>query len=114
MGRMNKLGLLFILFSVSINASEVSEGHDPTKPLSWFKSEPVKKKVVRKRQHVPVLQAINCIEQSECYAVLDNKSLQQGDKVSGYTLLSIDANNVLISRSGKQWQLSLFSLDIKN
>lgn len=108
--------LLFVLLASSINASEISAGHDPTEPLSWLKPEPQQKKIVKKRQYFPSLQAINCngSGNADCYAVLDDKSMKQGEKISGYTLLSINDDNVFIGRAGKRWELSLFSQDIKH
>ncbi|GLR75800.1 type IV pilus, mannose-sensitive hemagglutinin D (MSHK) [Aliivibrio sifiae] len=111
---MKHLFLMVVLFSASISASEAVVGHDPTEPLSWFKPEPVKKKVIKKRQYFPSLQAISCNGESDCNAVLDDKSMNKGDKISGYTLLAINEESVSIGRSGKKWQLSLFSQDIKN
>jgi MSHA biogenesis protein MshK len=111
---MKNLFIVLLLFSVSSYASDATVGHDPTEPLSWLKPEPVKKKVLKKRQYFPELQAISCNGQSNCYAVLDDKSMTKGDKISGYTLLAINEESVSIGRSGKQWQLSLFSQDIKN
>ncbi|MGN2611208.1 hypothetical protein ACTFQ6_04605 [Aliivibrio fischeri] len=40
--------------------------------------------------------------------------MKRGDKVSGYTLLTIGEESVSIGRAGKQWQLSLFPQNIKN
>lgn len=111
---MKSVLLIFVLFSTSLWASDVVVGHDPTEPLSWLKPEPVKKKTVKKRQYLPSLQAISCNGESDCNAVLDDKSMRKGDKISGYTLLAINEESVSIGRSGKQWQLSLFSQDIKN
>ncbi|ACH67207.1 MULTISPECIES: hypothetical protein [Aliivibrio] len=108
--------LVFILMSLplSVSASEAVLGHDPTEPLSWSTPAPVQKKVIKKRQYFPSLQAINCNAESDCYAVLDDKSMKRGDKVSGYTLLTIGEESVSIGRAGKQWQLSLFPQNIKN
>lgn len=108
-------GLALILMSLPLiaSASEAELGHDPTEPLSWTKPVPVHKKTVKKRQYMPSLQAINCTSISDCYAVVDDKVLKKGDKVSGYTLLNINEESVSIGRSGKQWRLSLFQQDIK-
>jgi len=105
--------LVLALLSSTVEASEI--GQDPTKPLSWLQpSSPVKAKVVKKRQYFPSLQAITCNDSTECNAVLDNQAMIKGDKISGYVLLSINEESVLIGRSGKQWHLSLFLQDIKN
>lgn len=111
---MKNLFIVLLLFSVSSYASDTTVGHDPTEPLSWLKPEQVKKKTLKKRQYFPELQAISCNGQSNCYAVLDDKSMTKGDKISGYTLLAINEESVSIGRPGKQWQLFLFSQDIKN
>ena len=108
---------LLVLFSASINASDASDaamGHDPTEPLSWTKPAPIKKVVTKKRHYFPSLQAISCSGNNDCYAVLDDKSMKKGDKISGYTLLAVNEESVSIGRSGKKWQLSLFSQNIKN
>lgn len=111
---MKNVFLIFVLFSTSIFASDTTVGHDPTEPLSWLKPEIVKKKSVKKHQYFPSLQAISCNGQFDCNAVLNDKPMKKGDKISGYTLLAINEESVSIGRSGKQWKLSLFSQDIKN
>lgn len=106
--------ILLVLFSSFTFASDTIEGHDPTEPLSWTKPSPKKKVVTKKRQYFPSLQAISCSGTNDCYAVLDDKSMKKGDKISGYTLLAIGEESVSIGRFGKKWQLSLFSQNIKN
>ncbi|MDD9177565.1 MULTISPECIES: type IV pilus, mannose-sensitive hemagglutinin D (MSHK) [Aliivibrio] len=106
--------ILLALFSSFMFASDSIEGHDPTEPLSWTKPVAKKKVVTKKRHYFPSLQAISCSGTNDCYAVLDDKSMKKGDKVSGYTLLAIREDSVSIGRSGKTWQLSLFSQNIKN
>lgn len=105
---------LLVLFSTSINASDAVIEHDPTEPLSWMEPVQAKKVVTKKRQYFPSLQAISCSGNNDCYAVLDDKSMKKGDKISGYTLLAVNEESVSIGRSGKKWQLSLFSQNIKN
>lgn len=105
---------LLVLLSTSINASDAVIGHDPTEPLRWMKPVQAKKVVTKKRQYLPSLQAISCSGNNDCYAVLDDKSMKKGDKISGYTLLAVNEESVSIGRAGKKWQLSLFSQNIKN
>ncbi len=81
--------------------------HDPTEPFNWLKPMASKKSTVKKR--LPQLQAINCSDADHCYAVLDNQSVEKGDRVSGYILLSVNEESVSICRLGNKWQLSLFS-----
>lgn len=57
---MKNIFLVLLLFSASSYAPDATVGHDPTEPLSWLKPEPAKKKVVKKRQYFPSLQAISC------------------------------------------------------
>ncbi|WP_300176750.1 type IV pilus, mannose-sensitive hemagglutinin D (MSHK) [uncultured Aliivibrio sp.] len=114
---MKNMIFLLVLLSTSINASDVSDaviGHDPTEPLRWVKPVQAKKVVTKKRQYFPSLQAISCSGNNDCYAVLDDKSMKKGDKISGYTLLAVNEESVSIGRAGKKWQLSLFSQNIKN
>lgn len=111
---MKNMIFLLVLFSTSINASDAVIEHDPTEPLSWMEPVQAKKVVTKKRQYFPSLQAISCSGNNDCYAVLDDKSMKKGDKISGYTLLAVNEESVSIGRSGKKWQLSLFSQNIKN
>ncbi|MCP3698725.1 MAG: type IV pilus, mannose-sensitive hemagglutinin D (MSHK) [Aliivibrio sp.] len=106
--------ILLALFSSFTLASDSIEGHDPTEPLSWTKPVGKKKVVTKKRKYMPSLQAITCSGTEHCYAVLNDKPMKKGEKISGYTLLAIHEDSVSIGRSGKTWQLSLFSQNIKN
>jgi MSHA biogenesis protein MshK len=87
---------------------------DPTAPLGWAKPAVVKSKpkVVRKR--VPNLQSIVCDESEQnCRAILNGKVVTAGESVSGYRVNRIEPEVVTLSRSGKQWKLELFSLEVK-
>jgi MSHA biogenesis protein MshK len=87
---------------------------DPTAPLGWQQpaqqsSKPVKEKRVR----LPTVQSIVCSDNSDCHAVLNNRVVSGGDKVSGYRITEITPQGVRVTRAGREWTLSLFSLSIK-
>jgi len=45
--------------------------------------------------------------------VLNNQVALVGETVNGYKVTSIEPELVRLSRAGKQWELELFTLDIK-
>lgn len=87
---------------------------DPTAPLGWMeveKSEPTKKTV--RKYNLPRLESIVCISEQPCYAVLNNKVVKKGSKINGYQITKISDSLVTVSRGSRQWQLTLFPLDVK-
>lgn len=100
--------VLMTLWSVSAMSSQ-----DPTAPIGWQASPTVaaKPKVVRKP--LPKLQSIVCSDEKSCRAILDGQVVVIGEKVSGYQIKKIEPEVVTVARNGKQWSLTLFSLDVK-
>nr|QIH43264.1 MSHA biogenesis protein MshK [Vibrio ziniensis] len=95
---------MFATFAVA------SQEQDPTAPLGWAKKEPVQK--VRKVP-VPELQSIVCKNNSQCYAILNDKVVEKGNSVSGYKVSNVTASQVELKQGNKSWTLKLFSLDVK-
>jgi MSHA biogenesis protein MshK len=60
-----------------------------------------------------MLQSIVCRDAGLCRAVLNNQVALVGETVNGYKVTSIEPELVWLSRAGKQWELELFTLDIK-
>lgn len=85
---------------------------DPTAPLGWEKSVP-KTEIAKPSYPVPTLQSIVCAEGRNCYAIVDQKMVAQGDMIKGYRVTAIHPDQVKLTRAGREWQLALFTLDIK-
>lgn len=103
------LGVLFVtVFSASCWAAQ-----DPTAPLGWEKPKQTQAKKNAVVYRVPTLQSIVCSDNSTCKAILNGKVVATGETVSGYKVTRIESERVTVSRGGKQWNLELFSLDIK-
>ncbi|ENM5742309.1 MSHA biogenesis protein MshK [Vibrio metoecus] len=85
---------------------------DPTAPLGW--ESPTKTEQKRTPTYpVPALQSIVCAEGNRCYAIIEQTVVAQGDVVNGYHVTAIHPDQVKLTRAGKEWQLALFALDIK-
>ncbi|MGF1685794.1 MSHA biogenesis protein MshK [Photobacterium japonica] len=82
---------------------------DPTAPLSWQAlTAPVR---ATKTVRLPQLQSIVCQETvaSQCYAILNGRTLALGARIQGYTLSAITEDEVRLARGGRQWRLRLFA-----
>ncbi|MDR9825938.1 MSHA biogenesis protein MshK [Vibrio sp. FNV 38] len=86
---------------------------DPTAPLGW--AAPAKTTAPTKRTYrVPKLNSIICKPaQADCTAILNNRVVVKGDTVNGYRVNKITEQHVMLTRAGKQWNLQMFTLDIK-
>ncbi|EGA71786.1 MSHA biogenesis protein MshK [Vibrio sinaloensis DSM 21326] len=102
------------LFFLMLTISTVSwASQDPTAPLNWVKPEQTQPTKKRISQPLPKLQSIVCIDALSCKAVINNQVRVAGERVAGYKINKIESERVVLSRGGKQWQLELFSMDIK-
>ncbi|GAB6263260.1 MSHA biogenesis protein MshK [Photobacterium sp. R1] len=99
--------LAFLLAGISLLARAES---DPTAPLGWQAPAAPKKTVTRR---LPELQGIVCPQQEKCSVILDNRVVQPGEQISGYTLKSVQDDAVILQRGGRQWRLALFQEQIK-
>ncbi|MEZ8094878.1 MSHA biogenesis protein MshK [Photobacterium swingsii] len=109
----NKLMVKYVFMvalGVGMFTSSVHANQDPTAPLGW--QAPVKKHTTS-RTRLPQLQGILCDEQSRCTAILNNKVVSIGGRISGYTLSSIQDESVMLRRGSKQWRLEMFAENIK-
>ncbi len=104
-----KLWCLVVLASLAMPVAANQE-KDPTAPLGWIKKQQVKK---ARQVPVPELQSIVCKGSKECYAILNDQVVANGDKVAGYSITQITPTLVELERGNRSWQLELFSLDIK-
>ncbi|EEX34944.1 MULTISPECIES: hypothetical protein [Vibrio] len=102
-----------LLVTVAFFSSVVSASQDPTAPLGWQKPREAKPATKIVQQPVPMLQSIVCRDAGHCRAVLNNQVALVGETVNGYKVTSIEPELVRLSRAGKQWELELFTLDIK-
>ena len=109
-----KLGLAksgFVAIALlGILAGNARASQDPTAPLGW--QAPAQKRTVTKTK-LPQLQGIVCRELSTCTVILNNVSVERGERVSGYTLTDIQDDHVTVTRGGKKWRLELFADIVK-
>lgn len=99
--------LLLILLSFNSVASQ-----DPTAPLGWQKPKQNNTTQV-KRVSVPILQSIVCEDVTGCRAILNGQVVVAGEQVSGFKVSQIQPEVVTLVGGGKQWNLNLFSLEVK-
>lgn len=104
------LGVLLLVFL----ASKVFSSQDPTAPLNWIEPKVAASKSAIKKYPVPRLQSIVCREDSDCYAVLDDKLANVNDVVSGFKVKMITEKEVTVVRGNTSHHLVLFKSDIKN
>jgi len=102
------LTLSLALVSLSAWASK-----DPTAPLGWERPKQATSQAKVVRKPLPRLQSIVCLEAGQCRAIVSGKVVLAGESVSGYRVNRIEPEVVTLSRSGKQWKLELFTLDVK-
>ncbi|WP_052671622.1 hypothetical protein [Photobacterium kishitanii] len=98
-----------LAISSLLHAVNVQAQQDPTAPLGWQKKSP---SVVVSAPSLPQLQSVIC-EQQHCRAILNGQTVRVGSYIKGYTVSRISDSSVILTRNKKQWQLSLFSADIK-
>lgn len=106
---MVRISLAFVLSLLSLNSLAAQ---DPTAPLGW-QTSPLNKTAVVKRKPVPKLQSIVCEDVDGCRAIINGHVVLVGEVVSGYKISQIKPEVVTLETGGKQWQLNLFSLDVK-
>ncbi|WP_119011425.1 MSHA biogenesis protein MshK [Vibrio superstes] len=99
--------VLSILMAPALHAAQ-----DPTAPLGWYKKKSSNTTKVR-TYPLPTLQSIVCDDGSQCFAMLNDKILSNGQSVAGYEVRSITAERVVLARAGKIWQLELFNSDVR-
>lgn len=97
--------VMFAMLSGYVQAAQ-----DPTAPLGW--QVPVKKHSPA-RARLPQLQGIVCDQLGSCTVILNNKPVEMGQRVSGYTLTGIQDDYVTVTRGGKTWRLELFADIVK-
>lgn len=87
----------------------VFAAQDPTAPLGW--QAPTQKSRTQK-VYKPVLQSVLCDEYSRCSAIINGRNVSVGQSVSGYRVIKIYPDSVVVSRGGKQSRLALFADNI--
>ncbi|SON50689.1 MSHA biogenesis protein MshK [Vibrio tapetis] len=102
--------LLFSLVHFQVLANQ-----DPTAPLGWLapKVSTTAKRPVKKVA-VPTLQSIVCENDAQCYAIINDRVVEDGDRVNGYTTSQVTPEYVVIRKGAKQWKLELFTAKIKH
>ncbi|CAM3018121.1 MSHA biogenesis protein MshK [Vibrio rarus] len=85
---------------------------DPTAPLGWYskKSSSVAKV---KTYALPTLQSVVCDEGAQCFAMLNDNILSEGQSIAGYHVKKITSQRVTLARNGKVWHLALFNSDVR-
>lgn len=101
------MSALFIFSSASVAAQ------DPTAPLNWQKPAAQKSEKKVAKRPLPKLESIVCSGNVECKAVVSGQIVVVGDRISGYQVRNVESEYVVLSRGGKQLNLQLFALDIK-
>ncbi|WP_239996526.1 MSHA biogenesis protein MshK [Photobacterium phosphoreum] len=98
------LVLSCLFFAVTVQAQQ-----DPTAPLGWQKkTSPAIISIPR----LPQLQSVIC-DNHRCRATLNGHTVTVGSHIKGYRVSQINDSSVILTRNQKQWQLSLFTANIK-
>ena len=92
-----------LFYGVKVHAQQ-----DPTAPLSWPQQ---RSSSLHSRSALPQLQSVIC--EPQCRAILSGQPVAVGSYITGYRVSRINDSSVILTRNKKQWQLSLFSTDIK-
>ncbi|PKF50810.1 MSHA biogenesis protein MshK [Enterovibrio nigricans] len=79
---------------------------DPTAPLGYRAPAFVQTQTAIR---LPQLDAILCMSEQHCSAVLDGESVRQGQIVKGFAVSAISKNRVLLKRGNKRWSLTIFN-----
>lgn len=103
-----------VVLMLSAVSTKVEADSDPTAPLGWQRPATQAAKSKLNQVHPrPRLQSIVCAEGSDCYAVVNNQLVALGDSVAGYKITEITPEGMRVARAGKEWTLSLFSMQLK-
>lgn len=98
-----------MLLGCSLLASTLAfASTDPTAPLGF---SPAAKASAPAKTVLPELHSILCSQ--TCNAIVNDQVVQRGDKVDGYLVAAVTESMVRLTRGGQHWELTLFSLDIK-
>ncbi|MEZ8101919.1 MSHA biogenesis protein MshK [Vibrio bivalvicida] len=106
---MARICLLLLVAGYSFNAFA---SQDPTAPLGWQNPQHSMATTV-KRKSVPKLQSIVCEDKGGCSAIINGEVVLVGEQISDYRVGQIKPETVTLVRDGKQWELKLFSLEVK-
>ncbi|WP_033135035.1 SctD/MshK family protein [Aeromonas finlandensis] len=98
------------LFSLLVQAEQVEVLQDPTAPLAGVVTG--SSVTSQSGSGLPKLQSI-MLGNGPALAVLNGKSYRVGQQVDGYTLLSINADAVVLEKAGKRHAVTLFASKIR-
>lgn len=98
-----------LVFGCLCYGSTVFAQQDPTAPLGWQQQS---SSITVSSPKLPQLQSVICYPQ-RCRAILSGQDVAVGGQIKGYTVSRINDSSVVLTRNGKQWQLSLFAVNIK-
>ena len=107
--------LIFILlFSQVANGAESVEFVDPMRPLNYRAEVAPSNEMANERQKTATweLNAV-LLSPKRSVAVINGKSLQQGEKLEGYTLMSIQKNRVVLNGKGRKLVLQRSGTGLK-
>ncbi len=99
----------FILLTLIISSNVLAQSEalvDPTKPLNFQ----VNKEIKVYQASLPNLQSI-VVKFGKSQAIINNQLYQQGQSVSGYKIILIDTEKVLLTYKNKTYKLTLYSSD---
>lgn len=100
------------LIALLLGATTASASQDPTAPLGW---QAPATQTRTPQMRLPQLQSTFCnVMGTDCRAILNNVSVRPGGRISGYTLVSIEDDVVILKRGGRQWRLEMFADNIKS
>lgn len=99
---------LFLALWLGLPLTAVANS-DPTAPLGFESQAPA---AVKRAPRLPTLQAILCQAPTDCSAVLNGKSVNQGGRINGFTVSDINDNRVVLQRDGKRWTLNVFNQQV--
>jgi len=105
----------FIGFVMLLMHFQVAASQDPTAPLGWLapkKTTPTHRPV--RKAPLPQLQSIVCENGKQCYAIINDRIVEQGKVINGYTTSRVTPEFVVIKKGAKQWKLELFTAKIKH
>ncbi|NVJ50396.1 MAG: hypothetical protein HWE13_04155 [Gammaproteobacteria bacterium] len=110
---MKKIGsALSLVLALSVFAIAAEQLQDPTRPLIVVRSdapkEPVKTidkvdvKETKKNQLMAIIK-----NKQQIKAIIDSRTVKVGDRINGFQVRSINANNVVLSNNNKTITLTL-------
>ena len=79
--------------------------NDPTKPLNY--KAPTKQKKARIKRALPRLQSILFTGDSK-QAIMNDRLYKKGEKVKGYTVVSIEKESVILKYKNKHYTVKLY------